>query len=173
MELNFFMFDEISAIITMIILSEANPDSGGNEMKKIIRNNIINLLYSLHDGAVIGLEAEEDRLLMKFQYGFIKTTEPFEQVNGNIEFERIDWDFSFVYFFEYIDVLCGNAGHFTGRKMSLKEFISQYNNSKFDIMDETYGYNMSKFSGYITDRDSIKECIIEIYHMGDMSYIAE
>ena len=167
------MYDAILDIIAETILSEVNTDSGGNEMKKVIRNNIINLPYSLHDGAVIGLEAEEGKLLMKFQYGFIETIEPFEQISGNVEFEGIDWDFSFVYFFEYQDVLCGNAGHFTGKKMSLQEFISQYNNIKFDIMDETYGYNMSKFSGYLTDRDSIKECIIEIYHMGDMSYIVE
>lgn len=167
------MYDAILDIIAETILSEVNTDSGGNEMKKVIRNNIINLPYSLHDGAVIGLEAEEDKLLMKFQYGFIETIEPFKQISGNVKFEGIDWDFSFVYFFEYQDVLCGNAGHFTGKKMSLQEFISQYNNIKFDIMDETYGYNMSKFSGYLTDRDSIKECIIEIYHMGDMSYIVE
>lgn len=142
-------------------------------MKKVVRNNVINLPYSLHDGAVVRFEAAEDKFAMQFQYGFVKTVEPFEQVNGNIEFEKVDWDFSFAYLLEYQDVLCGNVGHFTGKKMSLKEFISHYNNAKFDVIDETYGYNTSKFDGYLSDKGSVKECIIEIYHLGDMSYIVE
>lgn len=140
-------------------------------MKKIIRKNVIDLPYSLHDGAVIGLEAVEDKLFMQFQYGFIETAEPFEQIKGNVEFEKVDWDFCFVYLLEYQGVLCGNPGRFVGIKMSLKEFIDQYDNIKFDIMDESYGYNASKFTGYFSVDDTIKEGIVEIYHLGDMSYL--
>lgn len=78
-----------------------------------------------------------------------------------------------MYLLEYQDVPCGNCGSFTGEKKDLHEFIDQYRNAGFDIMDETYGYNMSKFSGYLSAEGSVKECIIEIYHLGDMSYIVE
>ena len=142
-------------------------------MNRVIRRNQIDLPYSLHDGKVIGFQVTNDTLQMQLQSGFIETIEPFEQAAGCIEFEKIDWDFSYVYLLEYEDVPCGNCGSFTGKKMDLHEFIGQYHNVGFDIMDETYGYNMSKFSGYLSAEGSVKECIIEIYHLGDMSYIVE
>ena len=77
-------------------------------MKKVVRNNINNLPYSLHDGVVIGFEITGDNLVMKFQHGFLRTVEPFEQINGSIEIQKIDWDFSFVYLLDYQDVICGN-----------------------------------------------------------------
>lgn len=142
-------------------------------MKKVIRNNIINLPYSLHDGTVIDFKVEADTLVMQFQNGFVTTSKPFGQIKGNIKFEKIDWDFSFVYLLEYQDALCPNEGCFTGKKMSLKDFVSQHSNVRIDIVDETYGYNISKLDGYLSEGDSIKECRIEIYHLGDMSYIIE
>ena len=142
-------------------------------MKKVIRNNITNLPYSLHDGVVVNFEVSEDNLIMKFQSGFIKTTEPFNEIMGRVEIENIDWDFSFVYLLNYKDVLCGNVGSFTGEKMELKRFINQFKNVRFEIIDETYGYNTSKFDGYLSDGDAIKECRVEIYHLGDMSYVID
>lgn len=142
-------------------------------MKKVIRSNITNLPYSLHDGVVTAFEVSEDNLIMKFQSGFIKTTEPFEQISGSVAIENIDWDFSFVYLLDYKDVLCGNVGSFTGRKIKLKTFINQFKYAKFDLIDETYGYNTSKFDGYLSKGGSCQECKIEIYHLGDMSYLVD
>lgn len=48
-----------------------------------------------------------------------------------------------------------------------------FNNIDLEIIDETYGYNQSKFSGYIYEKNMIKECIIEIYHFNNMKYITE
>ena len=142
-------------------------------MNRVIRRNQINLPYSLHDGKVIGFQVTNDILQMQLQSGFTETIEPFEQVTGYIELEKIDWDSSYVYLLEYQEVPCGNCGSFTGEKMGLHEFIDQFHNAGFDIMEETYGYNMSKFSGYLSAKGSVKECIIEISHLGDMSYIVE
>jgi hypothetical protein len=142
-------------------------------MKKVVRNNINNLPYSLHDGVVIGFEITGDNLVMKFQHGFLRTVEPFEQINGSIEIQKIDWDFSFVYLLDYQDVICGNVGSFTGKKIELKIFINQFKNAEFNLIDETYGYNTSKFDGYLSDGDMFWECMIEIYHLGDMNYLVE
>ena len=46
-------------------------------------------------------------------------------------------------------------------------------NQNFTIIDETYGYNQSKFSGFLSVGTEIKECMIEVYHLGDMEYITE
>ena len=35
-------------------------------------------------------------------------------------------------------------------------------------MNETYGYNMTKYSSYLLSNRQHCECIIEIYHEGDM-----
>lgn len=141
-------------------------------MKRTIRRNMTDLPYSLHDARVIGFEVKKNILQMKFQSGFVCMVAPFKQVEGFIEFEKIDWD-SYVYLLEYHEVLCGNLGSFTGKKMELRQFINEFHNASFEIIDETYGYNLSKFKGYFSKQDSLKECIIELYHWGEMSYILE
>ena len=40
-------------------------------------------------------------------------------------------------------------------------------------MDETYGYNMTKYNGYLTANRQFCECVIEIYHEGDMVFVTE
>lgn len=38
-------------------------------------------------------------------------------------------------------------------------------------MDETYGFNMTKYSGYLTAQGHHYECMVEIYHEGDMLFV--
>ena len=40
-------------------------------------------------------------------------------------------------------------------------------------MDETYGYNMTKYCGYLLSNRQHCECVIEIYHEGDMVFVTE
>lgn len=171
-------------------------------MKKVTRKNVIDLPYSLHDGVVTGFEVlagseklnecekqngfeipngcenlneceiPRDKLLLEFEHGFVSTLEPYMQVEGKIEFAKVDWDFSFAYIIEFPDgSLCGNQGNFTGHKMELLDFIQQNKELRFEIIDETYGYNTTKLDGYLWGDTKIKECRLEIYHLGDMSYI--
>jgi len=142
-------------------------------MKKVTRRNVTDLPYSLHDAVVIGFEVLDDRLRLQFQHGFISTTEPYKQVEGKIELEKVDWDFSYVYLLEFQDGFCGNEGNFLGKKMELLEFIKQYPNIRFEIIDETYGYNQTKLDGYLWGDNTDKECRLEIYHLGDMNYLIE
>ena len=137
-------------------------------MKRTIRNNI-NTVYSLHDMNVITFEAMTNDIIMRTQSGMIKTTPPLGQPDGYVEFHNVQWDFSFVYLLG----VTGNIGTFTGEKMFLKDFIERYKQFGFSIMDETYGYNMTKYSGYLLSNRQHYECIIEIYHEGDMVFVAE
>lgn len=137
-------------------------------MKKTIRDNI-NMEYSLHDMNVIVIEVTANGLVMRTQSGMIKTTPPFGQLNGYVEFYNVQWEFSYVYLLDF----AGNIGTFTGEKMFLKEFIAKFVPLGFSIMDETYGYNMTKYSGYLTSNGQHCECVIEIYHEGDMVFVAE
>lgn len=137
-------------------------------MKRTTRNNI-HSAYSLHDMNVIALEVREDTIVMRTQSGMIKTTPPYIQPNGYVEFHGVQWDFSYAYLLDFT----GNIGAFTGEKMFLKDFISKAVPLGFTIMDETYGYNTTKYSGYLTFNGHHHECFVEIYHEGDMVFVAD
>ncbi len=141
-------------------------------MKEIIRKNIVDLPYSLHDARVNKMRIEEQSIVMHFSKGYFK---PMKNdclpVKGTalISIHGLDLDFCYAYLLDTM----GNCGKFTGEKFSLVEFINRFTDIDFEIVDETYGYNQSKFSGYLYADEEIKECIIEIYHFGDMKYSVE
>ena len=137
-------------------------------MIKTIRNNI-NTAYSLHDMNVISFDVNDNDIIMKTQSGMVKTTPPLCQPDGYVEFHNVRWDFSYVYLLGFT----GNIGTFTGKKMFLKDFIAKVNPFGFTVMDETYGYNKTKYDGYLIFNGKHHECIIEIYHEGDMVFVAD
>lgn len=96
-------------------------------MKTTIRSNIKNLPYSLHDMCVTEMRILDDGLHMSFQNGFVSTTEPYEQIEGSVQFHHVDWDFCYVYILDF----CDNIGSFTGRKQFLIDFIPMFVNPKF------------------------------------------
>lgn len=137
-------------------------------MKRTIRENI-NAAFSLHDMNVIAFEVNDNDIVMTTQSGMVETTAPYRQLDGFIEFNDVRWDFSYVYLLG----VTGNVGTFTGEKMFLKDFIEKYKQFGFSIMDETYGYNMTKYTGFLLANRQHCECIIEIYHEGDMVFVSE
>jgi len=137
-------------------------------MKEIIRENI-RAPYSLHDMNIIAFEAEGDHLTLRTQSGMCKTTRPYGQPQGHVEFSGVQWDFSWVYLLDH----AGNAGTFTGEKMELQEFIRRFGTFGFCVMDEAYGYNSTKYSGYLTANRRFYECMVEIYHEEDMIFVDE
>ncbi len=137
-----------------------------NGMKQTVRANI-NPPYSLHDMNVIAFEVEGDTIIMRTQSGMIKTEGLSSQVDGYVIFENVRWDYSYVYLLDFT----GNIGTFAGEKMFLKDFIHTFQNAGFSVMDETFGYNQSRFTGYLSINRAVKECSIEICHEGDMIYV--
>ena len=137
-------------------------------MKRTVRSNF-DAVYSLHDMNVIAFDISDNDIVMRTQSGMVETVSPYRQLNGAVEFHGVQWDFSYVYLLG----VTGNIGTFTGEKMYLKDFISKVTSFGFSVMDETYGYNMTKYSGYIMFNRRHYECIIEIYHEGDMVFVAE
>lgn len=137
-------------------------------MKRTIRNNIISP-YTLHDMNVCAFDVSDNDIIMKTQSGIVEVASPCRQLDGYVEFHNVQWDFSFVYLLG----VTGNVGTFTGEKMFLKDFIEKYKQFGFSIMDETYGYNMTKYNGYLLSNRQHYECVVEIYHEGDMVFITE
>ena len=139
-------------------------------MKTTIRNNITDLPYSLHDAVVTGIELAGDKVTFRFAEGFFEPSEgDCRRVIGSVEFENVDWDFCNAYVLNSAK----NEGSFRGRKMSLKVFADKYKSLRFEIISETYGYNKSTFSGWLWLKNKPKECILELYHSGDMRYVVD
>lgn len=137
-------------------------------MRETIRHNI-HAPYSLHDMNVTAFEVTGNDIIMRTQSGMVKTGKPCSQVAGFVEFHDVRWDFSFVYLLG----ITGNEGTFTGEKLFFRDFLDRFQAFRFSVMDETYGFNMTKYSGYLTAKGLHCECIIEIYHEGDMVFVDE
>ena len=91
-------------------------------MPVIVKQPAPDLPYSLHDAYILEVRLEGDTLRLVTQYGYVETTEPFGQVQGDVEITGVDWDSSHAYVMEYRGVLCGNRGPFTVRKMAVEDF---------------------------------------------------
>ncbi len=127
--------------------------------------------YSLHDAYVMAVEAEGDVLRLITQCGYVCTTPPYRQVEGDVEITGIDWDFSCVCVMEYQDVLCGNYGSFTGRKMTVEDFLRAYPDAALDIMDETYGYHQVKLDGFLHLGEKCLEFQLDLCCNGELRYL--
>ena len=137
-------------------------------MRPIVRPNI-HAPCSLHDMYVTALEVRGDDILLRTESGMVKTTPPYRQVDGHVEFQDVRWDYSYAYLLNFT----GNVGPFDGEKLFLRDFIHQHPEPNLCIMDETYGYNCTKYTGYVTIGGSFCECMLEIYHEGDMVFVEE
>ncbi len=139
-------------------------------MKEILRDNVINLPYSLHDAHINRIHLKDDIVRMDFNHGFYC---PFEgdtvPIAGSIELRQVDLDFCNVYIMD----MPGKDGSFKGREISLEDYARNSGNVDMEIVDETYGYNKSKFSGYMYNGEEIKGFVIEVYHFGPMVYVME
>ena len=129
--------------------------------------------YSLHDAYISEIRAEGDTLRLLTQYGYVRTEEPFGQVDGDMEPTGVDWESSYGYVMEYQNVLCGNCGSFTGGKMPLDTFLREYSDGTLDIMDESYGFRLAVLSGFLNLRDRILEFKLEIYYTGEVRYLVK
>ncbi len=143
---------------------------GGCKMKTTIRKNITDLPYSLHDAVVTAVECKDDSVILHFAEGFFEPSEAdCRRVEGFVVLEGVDYDFCNAYVFNSAK----NEGRFRCRKMSLEAFAKKYSSLRFEIISETYGYNKSTFSGWLWEKSKPKECILELYHAGNMVYAVE
>ena len=120
--------------------------------KEYVKTEMIdmpNLPISLHDEVIVGYEVEEDILRLYFSFGYL-------------EFEQVDWDFSYFYRLDIQD----DEGKFKGEKYSLLDYL-QNHPLRLEIIDEVYGFHRLKFSGWIWMEDTHQEFLLELsYHNG-------
>ena len=164
-------------------------------MPVIVKQPAPDLPYSLHDAYILEVRLEGDTLHLVEglcclhiavlgdqpqgiplqphlqNIGVVETTEPFDQVQGDVEITGVDWDSSHAYVMEYRGVLCGNRGPFTGRKMAVEDFLKTYPQGTLDIMDETYGYRQVRLDGFLNLTGRCLEFRLELYYSGEFRYL--
>lgn len=113
-------------------------------MRMIVKKPASEPEYSLHDAHIMELQAEKDTLRLVTQYGYVCTARPLWTGGwGCGAHPGVDWESSYIYIIEYQDVLCGNCGAFTGKKMTLETFLLEHSDGTLDIMDESYGFRLT------------------------------
>ena len=124
--------------------------------------------YGLHDMRVKRIELQKETIKLEFEYGYVKLAEPYDQVDGSITIEGVDFNFANV----LVQSKWGEYGRFEGEKLGLSEFLKKYDWSSFEIVDELYGYNQVLYSGYllVKDADDLIEVDISIYFTGNIIY---
>ena len=138
-------------------------------MKTTLTQPLYSLPYSLHDGYLTKLEADEETLVCHFPYGIFSTAAPCQQTAGaKVTLTGVDWDSSFLYVFEGL----GETGTFSGEKWLLTDFLPHL--ERLEVIDETYGYWQAKWKGFLTKGEKLVECMVEVCYSGEMVYeIAE
>ena len=127
--------------------------------------------YSLHDMRISKIECIENTIKLSFENGFVSTKEPYPQVDGYILIEDVDYDFCFAYLLSKDGECCA----FQAQKLEFKDFLKQYPQFTFEVVDENYGYNSVNYNGYLilSNIDHFIEFTLTIYHFGDIVYVTK
>lgn len=137
-------------------------------MKTTLTQPLYSLPYSLHDGYLTKLEAEQETLVCHFPCGIFSTAAPCQQTAGaKVTLTGVDWDSSFLYVFDGL----GETGTFSGEKWSLKDFLPHL--ERLEVIDETYGFWQAKWKGFLTKGEKLVECMVEVCYSGEMVYEIE
>lgn len=127
------------------------------------------LPISLHDARVsefqivpASINKQDGMIIFIFENGFKITSdaEVYQTGRAIVKFSGIDFDFSHVYY-------CKESHK---REISFEELAKEIKNNSFDVLDESYGYNLSKLVGNMTTQDNWHDVEIEIYHFNETIY---
>ncbi|EHO85549.1 hypothetical protein HMPREF0380_00881 [Eubacterium infirmum F0142] len=134
----------------------------------VIRNLKHTFKYSLHDAKVNTIEVKGENLVLNFDYIFSYDGEGEHKHNAKLVFEDAD--------IEDMNILVFNDTlyeQFSGKKIELDEYLINYEDSKFEIITETYNWGTATFQGWLWTGDKPAHCIMELFFRGDMLYILD
>ncbi|WAA12685.1 hypothetical protein [Fervidibacillus halotolerans] len=137
-------------------------------MHSYTKPNII-LPISLHDAIVTKLRVQpatskliDGVLIFEFQDGFINVEKNDSYWTGKatVTISGIDFDFSHVYYY------LGEER----KDVPFSKLAEDIKMNRLEIIDETYGYNQTKFSCIMFEDDEYYDVEIEIYHFQETVY---
>ena len=137
-------------------------------MKKTILEKNDKRPYSLHDMTINNIEIIGTEINLFFEHGFIKTNDPYNQVEGSIKIEDVNFYFSNIYFLSKN----GSNGNYDGKKITIKDFLKQYKDYSFEVVSELFGYNNVEYGGFLTipGKKDYVEIKLDLYYEGNLTY---
>ena len=131
----------------------------------------LDIPYSLHDMIVSKITSKNESVYLEFSHRYVSTKEPCLQINGHITIEHVDMDCACVLLLSEL----GKYGDFAGKKILLEDFIKEYDEYFFEIIDEMYGFNQVEYIGYLRSpkQDNIIQMSLSMYFTGDIVYEIE
>ena len=135
--------------------------------KELTRNRRSNIPVSLHDSRIINIEYQEGVLRLKLDKIFQYTKEQEIIYTGEIDFTEIDIDDCNILIFDKTVY----EGDFSGKAISLTEYVERYSSTKFEILTEGYNGYCTIYSGWLWQEGKEPVSgIINIYNTGEIIY---
>jgi len=135
--------------------------------------------YNLHDAAITKIYTKDDSLILDVNNIWLyKDGKELElSCSGTIEFTKTNInDCSIMVFdkslqYDYKNKNQTNVLSFTGKYLSIDEYILEYSNCKFEIIIQTYNGYDTIFQGYTRDKDyNPIFTMLNIYNIGDIIF---
>ena len=131
------------------------------------RDRKSNVPFSLHDSRIMIIRFQKQSLILEIDKMF-QYMEKKEIIHtGKVEFTEIDIDDCDVLVFDQTV----NEGNFSGKAITLKDYIDQYSDAYFEILTEGYNGYCTIYSGWIwrPEKEPVSG-IMNIWNIGDMIY---
>ena len=133
----------------------------------LIHDRNSNILFSLHDSKIKKITFRNNILTLQLNKIFQYTKDGEKIYSGEVLFYDIDLDECSILIFDRTVY----EGNFSGKAISLIEYIEEYVNAEFEILIEGYFGYYTTYTGLIRieGKDPVS-AIMYIWNTGDMVY---
>ena len=134
---------------------------------EIIRNRENSFGYSLHDSRIKKVAFKDNNLIFNLDYVFRYDENGEEHgYEADIIFTSCDPEDGWVLIFD--EIL--SEGKFSGKRMTIRDFMEVAENREFEIITEGYWGCFEIFTGWLWKKKKPVSAQFEIWHDGDMIY---
>ena len=133
----------------------------------LINDRNSNILFSLHDSKIKKITFRNNILTLHLNKIFQNTKDGEKIYSGEVLFYDSDLDECSILIFDRTVY----EGDFSGKAISLIEYIEKYSNAEFEILIEGYFGYYTTYTGWIRieEREPVS-AIMYIWNTGDMVY---
>ena len=133
----------------------------------LIHDRNSNILFSLHDSKIKKITFRNNVLTLHLNKIFQYTKDGEKIYSGEVLFYDNDIDDSSMLIFDRIVY----EGDFSGKAISLIEYMEEYSNAEFEILIEGYFGYYTTYTGWIwIEEKEPVSAILYIWNTGDMVY---
>ena len=139
----------------------------GEVIMDYIHDRKSNILFSLHDSKIKKITFKDNVLTLHLNKIFQYTEDEEKIYSGEVLFYGCDLDECSILIFDRTVY----EGDFSGKAVSLQDYIKEYSNVEFEILTEGYFGYCTTYTGWIWAKGKEPvSAIMYIWNKGDMVY---